>query len=99
MAEPNVTEGLPAEAIPVADVTKVFPGRKVAGVCIRPGEELQIGDKIFFIRKDTGDWDSIVADSIELNHKKVKVANAGEVVGVYIGASVERKSTIYRMSR
>ena len=99
MPEPNVAEGLPEGVIPVADVTKVYTGLKVAGVKIRPGKNLRKGDKIFFTRKDIDSWDSITVDSIERDHRKIDVANEGDEVGVYIGTLVEKKSIIYRERR
>ena len=95
MSEPSGIPGLPEGTFPVAEVTKNFRDLKVAGVKILPGAELKKGDKIFFIREDTGDWDSRIADSIERKNEKIEVASAGELVGVFIGTAVENRSTIH----
>ncbi|MFH1749806.1 MAG: hypothetical protein ABH837_02870 [bacterium] len=99
MTDPSGIPGLPEGTSPVAKVTKNFLGLKVAGVQILTGAELREGDTIFFIREDTGDWDSRIVDSIERNRRKIKVASAGELVGVFIGTAVKNKSTIHCLSQ
>ena len=96
MNDSSGIDGLPKDTVPVGNVTNFFTKISVAGVELRPEAELNIGDEIFFVRKDTGRWDSLIAKSIELDRKKIKSAKEGDIIGVLIGTPVKRGSTIYR---
>lgn len=96
MPESSGIDGLPEDAIPIGDVTKFFPKIGVAGVKLRPEAELNVGDEIFFVRKDTDSWDSLVVSSLEKDREKISRATGDDHIGVLIGTPVERRSTIYR---
>lgn len=67
---------------------------KIDVAVIELNDELKIGDKIMF-RGSTTDFEQIV-DSMQMEHKDVEKAMAGQSIGLKVKDNVRENDTVYK---
>jgi len=69
---------------------------KIQVAIVELSADLTVGDKIKFTRGGEDMYEQAV-ESIQIEHKKVKSAKSGDVVGLKVNETVKEGSEIYKL--
>lgn len=80
------------EIIEIGHITHFFP--KISVAVIELTKPLSVGDTIL-IKGPTTDFEQVV-DSMQIEHKNVQQAKAGQSIGLKVAERVRETDTVYR---
>lgn len=80
------------EVVEVGRVTHFFP--KISVAVVELTKPLSVGDTIL-IKGPTTDFEQVV-ESMQIEHKNVQQAKAGESIGLKVAERVREKDTVYK---
>ncbi|MEM2106154.1 MAG: translation elongation factor-like protein [Candidatus Bathyarchaeia archaeon] len=80
------------EVVEVGRVTHFFP--KISVAVVELTKPLSVGDTIL-IKGPTTDFEQVV-ESMQIEHKNVQQAEAGQSIGLKVAERVREKDTVYK---
>lgn len=80
------------EVVEVGRVTHFFP--KISVAVVELTKPLSVGDTIL-IKGPTTDFEQVV-ESMQIEHKNVQQAKAGQSIGLKVAERVREKDTVYK---